>query len=335
MSVVSHIATQRTDHGVPHAMSCRLLSVSESWFYKWRNRQPTATERRREELDLKVRIVFETSGRTYGSPRVRARLRADGEQVSKKTVAASMARQGLVARHIRRRRSLTRPDKAAVPAPDLVRRDFTADRPDHKWCGDFKHIPTQQGPVYLATVEDLYSRRVLGFALSDTYPTAALAQAAINMAVATRGGNVRSDLSHRPRFPIHCRRLHRRLPKAGDRPVDGKSRLRVGQRPRRVVLLHPANRTPLRPQIRDQSPSPTRHRQLDPQLVQPPPTPLHPQHDQPHQLRKNPPNNLTTPTLHVIRNVRGKPRPPTPPPARRTIRHTSQPIQKRHNLRPA
>ena len=67
MSVVSHIATQRTDHGVPHAMSCRLLSVSESWFYKWRNRQPTATERRREELDLKVRIVFETS---VGAPTV-------------------------------------------------------------------------------------------------------------------------------------------------------------------------------------------------------------------------------------------------------------------------
>ena len=126
-----------------------------------------------------------------------------------------MARQGLVARHIRRRRSLTRPDKAAVPAPDLVRRDFTADRPDHKWCGDFKHIPTQQGPVYLATVEDLYSRRVLGFALSDTYPTAALAQAAINMAVATRGGNVRGVIFHTDRgsqytadaFTGACRRL--------------------------------------------------------------------------------------------------------------------------------
>ena len=215
MSVVSHIAAQRTDHGVPHAMSCRLLGVSESWFYKWRNRRPTATERRREELDLKVRIAFETSGRTYGSPRVHARLRADGEQVSKKTVAASMARQGLVARHIRRRRSLTRPDQAAAPAPDLIRRDFTAARPDRKWCGDFKHVPTQQGPVYLATVEDLYSRRVLGFALSDKYPTARLAQAAINMAVATRGGDVRGVIFHTDRgsqytahaFVSACRRL--------------------------------------------------------------------------------------------------------------------------------
>lgn len=215
MSVVSHIAAQRTDHGVPHAVSCRLLGVSESWFYKWRNRQPTSTQRRRAELDLKVRIAFETSGRTYGSPRVHAQLRADGEQVSKKTVAASMARQGLVARPKRRSRSLTRPDQGAVPAPDLVRRDFTADHPDQKWCGDFKHIPTQQGPVYLATVEDLYSRRMLGFALSDTYPTAELAQAAINMAVATRGGDVRGVIFHTDRgsqytadaFTSACRRL--------------------------------------------------------------------------------------------------------------------------------
>ena len=75
MSVVSHIAAQRTNHGVPHAVSCRLLGVSESWFYKWRSRRPTATERRRAALDVKVRIVFETSARTYGSPRVCAQLR--------------------------------------------------------------------------------------------------------------------------------------------------------------------------------------------------------------------------------------------------------------------
>ena len=62
MSVVSHIAAQRTNHGVPHAVSCRLLGVSESWFYKWRSRRPTATERRRAALDVRVRIVFETSG---------------------------------------------------------------------------------------------------------------------------------------------------------------------------------------------------------------------------------------------------------------------------------
>ena len=84
MSVVSHIAAQRTNHGVPHAVSCRLLGVSESWFYKWRSRRPTATEQRRAELDVRVRIVFETSNRTYGSPRVCAQLRSDGERVFRK-----------------------------------------------------------------------------------------------------------------------------------------------------------------------------------------------------------------------------------------------------------
>lgn len=215
MSVVSHIAAQRTDYGVPHAMSCRLLGVSESWFYKWRKRPPTLSERRRAELDVKVRIVFETSGRTYGSPRICAQLRADGQRVSKKTVAASMRRQGLVARRKHRRRSLTRPDQGAAPAADLIDRDFTASRPDKKWCGDFKQIPTGEGPIYLATVEDLFSRRMLGFALSDTYPTAELARAALGMAVATRGGNVRGVIFHTDRgsqytakaFVEACRRL--------------------------------------------------------------------------------------------------------------------------------
>ena len=101
-----------------------------------------------------------------------------------------MARQGLQGRRAKRRRGLTRPDGAARPAPDLLRRDFSADRVDRKWVGDFKQIHTAQSPVFLATVEDLFSRRLLGFALSDRHSTAALAQAAVNMAVAVRGGDV-------------------------------------------------------------------------------------------------------------------------------------------------
>ena len=164
MSVSAHIAAQRTGHGVPHAVSCRALGVAESTFYKWRGRQPTPQQQRRAEIDAAVRECFETSGGTYGSPRVRAQLRRDGLAVSKKTVECSMARQSLQGRSPkRRRRGLTRPDKAAVAVPDLLRRDFTAEAPDQKWCGDFKQVDTDAGPVYLATVEDLYSRRMLGF----------------------------------------------------------------------------------------------------------------------------------------------------------------------------
>ena len=110
-----------------------------------------------------------------------------------------MRTQGLVARQKRRRRGLTRPDKSAPVTADLIRRDFTAQRPNEKWCGDFKQIPTLEGPVYLGTVEDLFSRRILGFALSDTYPTAELAQTAVNMALAIRGGNVRGVIFHTDR----------------------------------------------------------------------------------------------------------------------------------------
>ena len=243
MSVVSHIAAQRTNHGVPHAVSCRLLGVSESWYYKWRSRRPTATERRRAALDVKVRIVFETSARTYGSPRVCAQLRSDGERVSEKTVARSMRTQGLVARQKRRRRGLTRPDKSAPVAPDLIRRDFTASRPDEKWCGDFKQINTQEGPVYLGTVEDLYSRRMLGFALSDRYPHRRAGQSRGEHGHRHPRRNRRgSDFPHRPRLSIQRRSVHQSLRAAGDRPIHGKSRLRPWTTPPPSRSSPPSNR---------------------------------------------------------------------------------------------
>jgi transposase InsO family protein len=199
MSVASFIASQRTDHQVPHAKCCRWLGVSESWFYKWHNRPPTRRERRRAELDAAVRASFDDSGGTpgtYGSPRVFEDLIEAGWRVSKKTVAASMARQGLAGRSPKRkRRSLTRPDKAAAPIPDLVRRDFTAEAIDQRWCGDLTEIPTDEGKLYLAIVEDLASRRLPGFAMSEHHD-AALAKAALCTAVAVRGGDVDGVVFH-------------------------------------------------------------------------------------------------------------------------------------------
>lgn len=201
MSLAAFVASQRTDHGVPHAVACRALDVSESWFYKWRDRPPTPAQQRRAELDAKVREVFEHSGGnpgTYGSPRVHAELRDQGWIVTEKTVAASMARQGLVARPKKRFRCLTRPDKRAVPFPDLVRRDFSAPAPNVKWCGDMTEIPTLEGKLYLADIEDLFSRRIVGFAI-DEHPDAKLATAAIRTAVVMRGGSVRGVIFHSDR----------------------------------------------------------------------------------------------------------------------------------------
>lgn len=195
MSVVSFVAAQRAEHGVPHALSCRALGVSQSWFYKWRERPPTPRQRRRDALDVAVRGVFEASDGDYGSPRVLAELREEGWTVSKKSVEASMRRQGLVARPKRRFRSLTRADRAAAPAPDLLRRDFSAETVNQKWCGDLTEIPTEEGKLYLAAVEDLASRRVVGFALDDHHD-AALADGALKMAAAMRGGDVRGVVFH-------------------------------------------------------------------------------------------------------------------------------------------
>ena len=143
MSVASFIASQRAEHYVPHAISCRALGLSESWFYKWHDRAPTPRQLRRATLDKAVREAFEASGATYGSPRVRDDLVEAGWSVSEKTVAASMRAQGLVGRPKRRYRCLTRPDKAAQPFPDLVKRDFSAGAINEKWCGDLTEIPTQ------------------------------------------------------------------------------------------------------------------------------------------------------------------------------------------------
>lgn len=192
MSLAVFIADQRTSHQVPHAVACRALAVSESWFYKWHHRpqQPTPSEQRRAELNAAVAEAFEAAHGLHGSPRVLIDLRAAGWTVSEKSVAKSMARQGLVARVKKRRKNLTRPDKRAVPFPDLVKRDFTAPAPNMKWVGDMTEIPTDEGKFYLSTAIDLFSRRLLGYATS-AHPDAELAGETIKMAVAARGGKDR------------------------------------------------------------------------------------------------------------------------------------------------
>lgn len=187
MSLARFIADQRTKYRVPHTVTCLLLGVSLAWFYKWLGRATgpsaasglhTARDRRRDAIDRAVRVMFTNKRGLHGSPRLHADLRDDGWEVSEKTVADSMRRQGLVARRIKRRNGLTRQDKTKPAFPDLLRRDFTADRANARWVGDMTQIPTGpdgKGPkLYLATVIDLYSRRLLG-AATGLHPDAELA----------------------------------------------------------------------------------------------------------------------------------------------------------------
>jgi putative transposase len=213
VSVAAFISSQRTDHGVPHALSCRALGLSESWFYKWRDRPLTLRQTRRAELADTIREVFDDSGGTYGSPRVTLELWAAGWKVSENTVAQLMAELGLAGRKPKRRRSLTRQGKRPV-APDRVRRQFTAVAPNLLWCGDLTEVETDEGKLYLATVLDLFSRRMLGYAMSEHHD-APLAVAALNMAAANRGGNIDGVIFHSDRgseytaelFAAVCKKL--------------------------------------------------------------------------------------------------------------------------------
>jgi transposase InsO family protein len=193
--VAALIAAQRADHQVPHAVACRALGVSRSWFCKWAGGSLPPRAARRERLKAEVRRLFELHGGRYGSPRITADLREAGWRVSENTVAVLMREQRLAARQKKGRRSATRPGKGRWRAPDLVKRDFPAAQVNRKWYGDGTEIPTDEGKLHLASVLDMGSRRVLGFALREHHD-AQLAHGALAMAVAVRGGAVPGVILH-------------------------------------------------------------------------------------------------------------------------------------------
>jgi putative transposase len=185
--VARFIADQGAEHGVPHATACRALSVSQAWFYKWRHGDPSPRHARREQLAVEIRRLFAKHRGTYGSPRITADLREVGWTVSQNTVAQIMRELGLAARCRRRRSQTTRPGKGRWRAPDLIGRDFAAQQTNRKWYGDGTEVATDEGKLYLDSVLDMGSRRIVGYALGEHHDTK-LAQAALQMAVAVRGG---------------------------------------------------------------------------------------------------------------------------------------------------
>jgi transposase InsO family protein len=193
--VAALIAAQRDEHRVPHAVACRALGVSRSWFYKWKDGTLTPRAARQAALAAEVQRLFKAHRDTYGSPRITADLRAAGWRVSENTVAAVMRELGLAARRTKKRRSTTRPGKGRWRAPDLVKRDFPAQKLNTKWYGDGTEIKTGEGKLYLASVLDMASRRVLGFALGEHHD-AQLAYGALVMAVAVRGGQAPGVILH-------------------------------------------------------------------------------------------------------------------------------------------
>jgi putative transposase len=194
--VAAFIAAQREVHGVPHAVACRALGVSQPWFYKWERGVLPPRAARRERLKAEVAARFAERNGKDGAPRITAALREDGWQVSENTVAGLLRGQGLFARPGRRgRRGTTRQAKARWRAEDLVKRDFPADAINRKWYADGTEVETGEGKLYLDSVLDMGSRRIVGHALGEHHD-AHLATAALLMAAAVRGGKARGVLFH-------------------------------------------------------------------------------------------------------------------------------------------
>jgi transposase InsO family protein len=174
----------------PITRMCALLEVSRSGFYKWRSnrgRGPTPAQQRRAELDAKVATLHKASDGVYGTPRILADLRDDGETVSRKTVAASLRRQGLAGISPRTFAPVTTiVDLDAVVPDDLVKRRFDVGALDRVWTSDITYLRTGEGWLYLCAVRDGCSRRVIGWAI-DEHMRTDLVEAALAMAVAMRG----------------------------------------------------------------------------------------------------------------------------------------------------
>jgi putative transposase len=175
-------AEYATEHNALTVLQmCVWLGVSRSGFYEWRSRPESATARRREELRLLIKKAFDDSDGTYGHRRVWAQLARWGVRAGLELVRALMRELGLVACQPRPWRPATTQQGAAGPIPDLVNRDFSAEVPGQKMVGDITYIPTWEGWLYLATVIDCATRKVVGWAMDDHYRTP-LISAAIGMA---------------------------------------------------------------------------------------------------------------------------------------------------------
>jgi putative transposase len=164
---------------------CRALDVSPSGFYAARNRPPSARAVADAELSSRIRVIHDESRGTYGMPRVHAELAAGGVRIGRKRVARLMRLENLEGVSRRRKTFTTVRDRDARPAPDLVERDFTATAPDQLWVADITYVPTWAGFLYLAVVLDVWSRRVVGWAMA-THLRTELVLEALDMAVEQR-----------------------------------------------------------------------------------------------------------------------------------------------------
>jgi transposase InsO family protein len=206
-AVYTFIAEEQADPACEWSLTemCRVLEVSRSGFYDWTNRGPSQRDLDDRVLICEIELIWIASGETYGVPRMTAWLVKQGFEVNHKRVARIMRELGIEGESGRRRVKTTIVDKGATAASDHVHRDFNPPAPNIKWCGDITYLHTGEGWLYLATVIDLFSRRVIGWAAADHMRTELVADA-LTMAVATRGGHVAGVVFHSDRGSVYTSR---------------------------------------------------------------------------------------------------------------------------------
>lgn len=208
----SFIAEEKADFASTWSVAemCRTLGVSRQGFYDWESRAPSDRELGDRMLTMEIEAIWICSNQTYGAPRVHAWLRRQGFCVSRKRVARIMRQNGWTGVCGRKKVRTTIVDKTAPAASDLVARDFNPEAPDVTWAGDITYISTGEGWLFLSTVLDLYSRRVIGWGLADHLRTP-LVSAALEMAVATRDGTITEVVFHSDRGTQYTSGEYRKL----------------------------------------------------------------------------------------------------------------------------
>lgn len=147
-------------------MSC-VFEVSRSGYYQFICRKLSRQKQENKRLLVKIKSIHAASRLTYGSPRIHAELQESGETCSRKRIAKIMKKEGIEAKMKKRFKVTTKANPMAIPAPNLLQQDFTAERPNQRWVADFTYVATREGWLYVATVLDLFSRRIVGLAMSD------------------------------------------------------------------------------------------------------------------------------------------------------------------------
>lgn len=164
---------------------CRWLSISRSGYYKWRNRKPSQRQQQRRWVEQATVQTFHTFKHRYGAPRLTVELNESGIPCSVNHIAQILSENGLQARNGKHYKYFPGPNARNHVSDNLLRRNFSASKPNEKWVSDITYIKIERGFVYLAVIMDLFSRKIIGWSL-DTTMTNQLIMDAFNMAVATR-----------------------------------------------------------------------------------------------------------------------------------------------------